>query len=453
MRRKEIDEILQHSKTAFEDIADQIWSFAETNFKEYRSCALQAAYMEKQGFRITTPIAGMDSAFIAEWGYGKPVIALLGEFDALANQSQIANAEDASPLVPGAPGHGCGHNMLGTGCMEAACAVKEYLESRGLTATVRYYGCPAEEGGGGKIFMAIDGAFDDVDCTFTWHPGNFNGIDVNARAIISVYFRFTGIAAHATGAPWSGRSALDAVELMNVGVNFLREHVKPDTHMQYAIIDSGGPAANVVQKNAEVYYILRSRDEAYLREVYDRVCDIARGAALMTGTKLEEPVIASAYATQIRSETLERITMDNLKAYLPFSYSEEELAYLKKYQLLGTEPTAKSPVYDGIDDGSIRAVSSDVADVSWFAPLSQLRCQTVAVGTPSHSWLVTAQGKSSTAYKGMHAAGAIMANCILDVIEDPALLDRCQADFRRNLGDRRYKTMMEGHKPSDFRYD
>ncbi len=449
MIRKDVDAIIDANCKAFEAISDQVWAFAEVSFDEHQSSKLQSQYMQDQGFRVSRGIAGMDTAFIAEWGKGKPVIAILGENDALPAQSQMADVTKAQPIAAGQPGHACGHNLLGTAGMEAACAAKAYLEKNHCDGTIRYYGCPAEEGGAGKVYMIMDGAFSDVDCTLTWHPGVSYGINKKAMAIVSVHFRFDGKASHAYAAPWAGRSALDAVELMNVGVNFLREHVKPNTYMHYAVTNSGGAAPNVVQQTAEVYYVLRSPSSEYLREVYQRVLDCAKGAALMTGTTLAEPYISSAMSPLIQNATLNRLTLENMNAYFPVDYTREELEYAKRFQKCGSKPDAEFPMDQVLIDGSM-FTCTDAADVSWVTPAVLFKCSTLAIGTPGHSWNTTAQGKSPIAYRGMHTAAKIMANTLLDLIEQPENVEQAKEDFQREMNGKTYKTLMEGMKPGVF---
>lgn len=446
MIRREVDSFIEENRPTFEHMSDQIWAFAETSFQEHRSSKLQSDYLAKQGFRITCPVAGLDTAFIAEWGEGRPVIAVLGEYDALPAQSQEADALERKPLTEGAPGHACGHNLLGTAGVEAVCAVKRYLQERELPGTIRYYGCPAEEGGSGKVYMILAGAFRDVDCSLTWHPGVSYGINKKTLAIIHANFRFKGVASHAYAAPWQGRSALDAAELMNVGVQYLREHVKPDTYFHYAMLDSGGTAANIVPATAEVGYIMRCSDAEYLLEVYDRIHNIAKGAALMTGTTLEAPRITSASSTLIQNRTLNQLTADNMSAYFPVTYTEEELAYAEKYKQCYSMRNADFPMDQVLIDGT-KFTCTDAADVSWVTPLVMFKASTLALGTPGHSWGTTAQGKSLIAYRGMHTAAKILAQTALDLLEEPQLAERARKDFEQQLAGRKYRTQMEGLTP------
>ena len=447
MIREEVKKIIEENKKDFEEISDKVWEFAENSFEEIKSSELQADYLEKRGFRVERNIANMETGFIAEWGEGKPVIAILGENDALPGLSQEAGIAEQKPLVAGAPGHGCGHNLLGTSGMEAACAVKDYMEKHGTKGTIRYYGTPAEEGGGGKVFMILDGRFKDVDATFAWHPGTVWDVTKRALGVIHVYFKFEGKAAHAAGNPEMGRSALDALELMNVGVQFLREHVRQGTYIHYSIINTGGSAANIVQPEAEAFYMIRNSDLEYLNELFERVCDIAKGAALMTGTKFVGPRINSAYAPMMPNAVLDNVTYENIKAILPLDYSEEELEFGKQFVAVGGDPKAEYPFATEVTVDK-QFMCTDACDVGWVTPLSHFCGCTIAKGTIGHNWAVVAQGKSKSAKRGMHASAKVMANSVLDLMENPEIVDKAQAEFKETMKDKQYKTIMENCTPS-----
>jgi len=283
---QEVIDWLDQNQSMFIEMADQIWRTPELAWKEFKSSRLQADYLEKEGFSITWNIGDLNTAFIAEWGEGKPILGFIGEYDALPGLSQ-KNQPTKEPIHEGGPGHGCGHNLLGAGTVASAVAVQKWLESNDKSGTVRYYGCPAEEKGSGKVYMARAGAFDDLDAALNFHPANLNTpTKGGAVGVNAIYFRFFGQSAHAGGSPHKGRSALDAVELMNVGVNYLREHVKDDVRMHY-IITEGGKAPNLVPEEAEVYYFIRAAKPDYLAEVVERVRKVAEGAALMTETTFE----------------------------------------------------------------------------------------------------------------------------------------------------------------------
>ena len=450
MIREEVKQFINANGADFEKVSDAVWDFAETNFTEYQSSKCQADYMEAHGFAVKRGVSGMETAFIAEWGSGKPVIAILGENDALCALSQEAGVFEKKPIKEGAPGHGCGHNLLGTAGMEAACAAREYLKAHGLAGTVRYYGCPAEEGGGGKVFLVMDHQFDDVDATVTWHPGDKWDAVKSGLAIVSAYFRFQGKAAHAA-TPDKGRSALDALELMNVGIQFLREHVRKDTIMHYAITNTGGPAANIVQEFAEGFYILRSPDSSYLPELYERVNDIAKGAALMTGTTFLGAQLINNYANILENSVMNRMVLDNTAAILPLPYTEEELEFGRRFVEVGSQPDSKVVFSDKVEEGS-GWICSDVCDVSWMTPLTNLNGCTLAKGTIGHNWAVVAQGKSKSAHRGMHASAEIMANTLLDLIEEPEKLAAAKAEFEKRIAENPpYHTLMESVKPTDYR--
>lgn len=283
-----IDDAIEADRQRYTDIADQIWDHPETRFEEFWSAEHLASALESAGFTVTRNVGNIPNAFIASFGQGKPVIALLGEYDALAGLSQQAGCAQPTSTTPGENGHGCGHNLLGTAAFAAAIAVKKWLEQYGQGGTVRFYGCPGEEGGSGKTFMVREGVFDDVDAALTWHPEAFAGMfNTRTLANIQASWRFKGIAAHAANSPHLGRSALDAVTLMTTGTNFLNEHIIEKARVHYAITDSGGISPNVVQAQAEVLYLIRAPEMTDVQHIYDRVAKIAEGAALMTETTVE----------------------------------------------------------------------------------------------------------------------------------------------------------------------
>ena len=427
-------------------LSDDIWEYAELRFKEHKAVAAQSALLEVEGFTVTAGLAGMPTAFVAEAGSGAPIIGFLGEYDALAGLSQVAGSAEQQAVQAGGAGQGCGHNMLGAGSMLAAVLVKEYLAANGLPGTVRYYGCPGEEGGSGKTFMARDGVFDDLDLAFCWHAATFNGVmAIRSLANIQVYFRFKGQAAHAAGAPHLGRSALDAVELTNVGVNYLREHMPSDCRVHYAVTNTGGISPNVVQANAEVLYLVRAPNVVQARALYERVCKVAQGAAMMTETVLQIEV-DKACSDTLPNAALEMSLYENLKRLGPVPFDADDMAYAAEVQKSLSEEHIRSnmaaydvierptlPLHDGLlpfdGNAASRMGSTDVGDVSWVTPTAQVFGACWAIGTPGHSWQVVAQGKSGAAHKGMlHAAKALAASA-LDVVYDPDLLARAKAEF------------------------
>ena len=444
MKKERLYELIDQRCKEFEKISDTVWDTPELCFKEFESTKVQREFMENEGFKITTPVAEMDTAFIAEFGTGKPVIAILGENDALAAQSQMADVAEAKPIVEGANGHACGHNLLGTGSMEAACALKTYMTENNISGTIRYYACPAEEGGGGKVFLARSGAFDDVDVAFSWHPSDDNTLDNTGLACVTFDLNFKGKAAHAAGEPWNGRSALDAAELMNVGVQFLREHVTTDTRIHYAFLNSGGIAPNVVHSATTLRYCVRAASSDYMEEVYKRVMKIAEGAAMMTETTVEGPFISSAYNDFLWNDTLDDLVLSNLEKLLPIKYTKEEEEYAAKFQKHGNKPDAEYPLDMTINYDRRKPArgSTDVADVSYCVPISQSRVVSAAIGSIGHGWTTTAQGKSSIAHKGMHTAAKMIAGCVYDIWNDPELIEKAKADHMKMTNGRKYHTMM-----------
>ncbi|MNV32030.1 p-aminobenzoyl-glutamate hydrolase subunit B [compost metagenome] len=405
----------------------------------------------------------METAFIGEFGSGKPVIAFLGEFDALAGMSQLADVAQVQPREAGATGHGCGHNLLGVGSLMAAIALARHLKANHLPGTVRYYGCPGEEGGSGKTFMVRAGLFDDVDAALTWHPAPFNGVrSTNNLAVLEYFYRFKGVAAHASNAAHLGRSALDAVELMNVGVNFLREHMPQDCRVHYAITDTGGKAANVVQAKAEVLYLIRAPEMRQALDLAARVDKVARGAAMMTETEVEI-VFDTASTNLLPNITLETAMHENMVALGPVAFDEADIAFAKRIQDTFTDEAIKSsirlyqikgdvfsnrkidgstPLHLGLRDfegqSHFRAGSTDVGDVSWVTPTAQCWTPAWAVGTNPHTWQVVAQGKSSAAHKAMAHAAKAMASTGLALMISPELLANAKREWQEKTEGSKY---------------
>ena len=307
------------------EASDRIWDQPETAFQEFHSTDVLCELLEKEGFRVEKNLAGIATAFSGTYGSGKPVVGILGEFDALSGLSQESESLEKTALVDGAPGHGCGHNLLGAGSVAAAIAVKEYLEKNGKEGTVIFFGCPGEEGGSGKSFMARDGVFDNLDFAVTWHPGDKNVVSVGSSlANYQIIYRFYGQASHAAACPELGRSALDAVELMNTGVQYLREHIIQEARIHYAITNTGGYSPNVVQPYSEVLYLIRAPKNSQVKEIYERVNDIARGAALMTGTKMELQFV-KACSNLVDNTVMEEIMQKNLEEIEREPYTAEEI--------------------------------------------------------------------------------------------------------------------------------
>lgn len=454
-----LEEIARHvdgKRDAFVALADRIWRLAEIRFNEHQSAAAHVAALEEEGFRITRNLAGMETAFVAESGGGGPVIGFLGEYDGLAGLSQDAGVAEPQTSTPGAVGHGCGHNLLGAGAALAAVALRNCLMAAGIKGTIRFYGCPAEEGGSGKTFMARAGAFDDLDAAVSWHPGCFVGVmSRSSLANFQVYWRFAGRASHAAGAPHLGRSALDAVELMNIGVNFLREHMPASARVHYSITDAGGVSPNVVQPRAEVLYLIRAPEVGQARTLFDRVRKIADGAALMTETEVDLE-IDKACSNIVPNMTLAAAMHDNLTRIGTVPFDSQDVAFAERIratltpdhvahsiEMYGT-PEAASAVLYGAPvplDPTPRLLggSTDVGDVSWIVPTVQMWGACFAVGTPGHSWQLVAQGMSPAAHKGMVHAAKVMAATALDAIRDPALLQRAKAELKERVGGGGYR--------------
>ncbi|MED4225578.1 M20 family metallopeptidase [Neobacillus cucumis] len=447
-----ISNIIEQKKHKLIEISDAIWGFCETRYEEFQSAELIRSALEDEGFHVEKNIGGIETAFIGSYGSGSPVIAILGEYDALSGLSQRAGISVKEELIPDGNGHGCGHHLLGTGSLAAVIAIRHYMASHGLKGTVRYYGCPAEEGGGGKAFMARAGAFQDVDVAFTWHPWEEN-LAYNARmlATCQVYFKFEGKSSHASFSPHLGRSALDAVELMNVGANFLREHIIPEARLHYAITNTGGFAPNVVQAEAEVLYKIRAPRMNQIKEILDRVYDIARGAALMTGTQLEVQ-FDSASADLIPNITLSSLMHDQFVKIGAVSYGQEELEFAKAIQASFSEGEKQvlqkknKVLADNVNPYNVEpdflAASTDVGDVSWIVPTGQVYVTSFAYGTPNHSWQLVAQGKSSVAHKGMLLAGKVIAASAIEVLQDPELVQKAKVEHQEQLAGEEYRSLI-----------
>ena len=452
---EEIWRLVDAKKDDFEALSDRVWAMPEIAYTERRSCAEHTAMLEQQGFRVTRNVAGIPTAVVGEAGEEGPVIAILGEYDALPGLSNEAGVAEHRPLPGAGHGHGCGHNLLGSASLLAATAVKDYLAAHGVKGRVRYYGCPAEEGGAAKGFMVRAGAFDDVDIAITWHPMPFAGVnDSMSLANTRIDFMFTGRASHAAASPHLGRSALDAVELMNVGVNYMREHMPSDARIHYAILDTGGVAPNVVQATAKVRYAVRARDIAEMNPLVERVKKVAQGAALMTETKVDVRII-SAVSNLMANAPLEQAMHANLMRLGPPPFDAADRAFAEQIRATLTEqdiaaqyrraglPIRKDqPLADEIVPLGLRGDpmlgSTDVGDVSWTVPLVQADGATVAIGTPFHSWQLTAQGKSQLAKKGMVHVAKVMAATAVDAIGDPALIARAKADLAARTRDTPY---------------
>ncbi|MBX9975867.1 M20 family metallopeptidase [Cytobacillus firmus] len=449
-----LDELIEENGEEMIKVADKIWEYAETRFEEYQSAELLASVLEKEGFKVDRGVGGIQTAFIASYGSGKPEIAILGEFDALAGLSQKSGTAVHEPVAEGGNGHGCGHNLLGTAPLAAAVAVKKYMEENNMAGTIKYYGCPGEEGGSGKTYMVREGLFEGVDCALTWHPGSFSGIfSMSSLSNYQVYFKFKGTASHAANSPHLGRSALDAVELMNVGVNYLREHIIPDARVHYSIVNTGGASPNVVQAEAEVLYLIRAPKINDVKSIYERVYNVARGAALMTGTEVEVR-FDKACSNYIPNDALGKVLQHNLEKFGLPVYDEQEQHYARKMYEKITEDDKRNAVNeiqkmsggktfkpaDGqsfVDrvipyfDASNEVLfgSTDVGDVSWVVPTAQFWGACFVFGTPLHSWQLVSQGATSLAHKGMLQAGKTLAGAAIDLLTDNELIEEAKKEL------------------------
>ena len=443
-------DFVSKNQKRFQELADKVWSTPETCYSEQNSMSAHVDELIYHGFSVTKGIANIPTAVVGEYGTDGPIIAFLGEYDALAGLSQKADVFHQDPVKKGANGHGCGHNLLGSASMQAAVALKEWLKDSNLPGVVRYYGCPAEEGGAAKTFMVRDKIFKDVDVAITWHPGCLPGIvKGSSLANCRVDFTFEGRASHAAVSPHLGRSALDAIELMNVGVNYMREHMPDKARIHYALIDGGGISPNVVQAKAKVRYVVRDETTPKMMELLERVKEIAKGAALMTQTKVKTKILAGV-SNLVYNETLGNIMQGNLDQLGAPEFSKEEHLYAKKYQDTLTRKDIESAYsHAGIDlvegqvlaetvvAGDVKPVdmggSTDVADVSWVVPTVSLWGANYAIGTPFHSWQMTAQGKSSIAIKGMTHAAMVMAATGSDLILNKTILDDAWSEHNKTI--------------------
>lgn len=461
MDKQKLYDCIEENAQRFIDISDKIWEFAELSLNEYKSAGCYVDFLRKEGFYVEEGVAGVATAFTGVYGQGRPVIGILGEYDALSSLSQKPGIACKEPLVPSGNGHGCGHNLLGAGSLAAAVAVKRMIEAGELSGTVVFYGCPGEEGCAGKTFMARAGMFKDLDAALTWHPGDTNEIITGSNAACLQYtYSFTGVAAHAAGDPYNGRSALDAAELMNIGVQFLREHMRQGESVHYSFLDVGGPSPNVVQPTATVLYMVRSDNVRNARTLLERVHDIARGAALMTGTEVTWKQVDGTAST-LSNQILEKLLHANLtQAPMP-EYSDEEISLAR--EIHATYPHDNLPgVAQRFDHGvrdyvrqvtkrGTRALnnfvmpyvpsdfmepgSTDVGDVSWLTPTAQFNAVTWTSNSPGHSWQNVSMGKTSIAHKGMLYAAKVLAGAAADLMENPVYLAGARTEFDENVGE------------------
>jgi len=445
---------LQADTARWRQTAMAIWGYAEVGYKEERSSALLAGQLEREGFRMEKGVAGIPTAFVATYGSGSPVIGILAEYDALPGLSQQAVAEKR-PVADGKPGHGCGHHLFGTASVAAGIALRHEMERNGWKGTVKVFGCPAEEGGSGKVYMVREGLFNDVDVALHWHPGSENRVSVDgALANKSAKFRFYGRSAHAAMAPEQGRSALDAVEAMNHMVNLMREHVPQDTRIHY-VITSGGKAPNVIPDFAEVYYYVRHPDKRSVMEIFDRVVKAAEGAALGTETSMKYEIIGGTHDLLVNRRLAEAMHPNLVRAG-GVAYTPEETAFATRIQ--ATLSTKAPPLSAAAEVNALeqpRGVSpgsTDVGDVSYAVPTVGFGTATWVPGTPAHSWQAVASGGTSIGVKGMMAAATALACMGVDLLTQPAIIAEAKQEFVKSKGDYRYTPLLGNRKPAlDYR--
>ena len=436
--------VIDEKRALLEQTADFLWEHPETAFTEFQSAKYLCDVLRQEGFTVEENLAGIATAFSGSYGSGKPVIGILGEYDALSGLSQVGCVTEKMS-AGGVAGHGCCHNLLGTGSLGAAIAVKEWLKETGNPGTVIFYGCPGEEGGSGKAFMARDGVFDGLDAAFCWHPADKTHVRTNlSLANYQILYKFDGVASHAGGKPHLGRSALDAVELMNVGVQFLREHIPSSCRVHYAITDTGGFSPNVVQAHAEVLYLIRGVNNQIVAELYDRVNDIAKGAALMTGTK-ESHQFIKACSNCIPNDPMQRMLHTKMEKIAPPKPTEEEWDFAKRFTeaALSHIPAAdvERPLWWEVEPAPAQEQkhgSTDVGDVSWVCPTAQIHTACVARGTPGHSWQETAQAKTTFGKKMAIYAAKILAAGAVEMMTNPELLEQAKEDHRKRVGPEGY---------------
>jgi len=439
-------------------ISDTLWEFAELGLVEFKSSTLLADELEKHGFKVDRGIAGMPTAFVATWGEGKPVVGVMGEYDALPGISQ-KKLPSKEPLEAGKAGHGCGHNIHGTSGLVAAEAVKTAMEMHKIEGTIKFFGCPAEENFSGKVFMVREGFFDDIDAVISHHPGDMNAVDLRSSlALNSAKFHFYGNASHAGGSPEQGRSALDAVELMNTGVNFLREHMIQDARIHY-VIEKGGDQPNVVPAYARSWYYVRAPEREQLEFIYNWILDIAKGAAMMTRTEGKTEFLEGIYDL-IPNRSISNLVVKNMREIGLPEYDAEDLQFareiaktipkdtkvsqLRKSKRPGWERLLDRLIDDEIPEpwgeGETIHGSTDVADVSWQVPTVEFNTATWILGTPAHSWQAVAQSGVGIGHKSLIFSAKTMATTVLELLVKKAYLEKAQKEQKERIKGKKYQS-------------
>jgi aminobenzoyl-glutamate utilization protein B len=464
--RKYTFDWIENNKKLIIEISDKIWEFAELGLIEFKSSALLADELEKHGFRVERGIAGMPTAFIATWGEGETVVGIMGEYDALPGLSQ-KKVPWKETYEPGKPGHGCGHNIHGTSGMAAAVAAKKTMEKHNKKGTIRFFGCPAEENFAGKVYMIRDGYFDDVSAVISHHPSTMNESSLlSSLAVNSIRFNFYGKASHAGASPEQGRSALDAVELMNIGVNYLREHVIQDARIHY-VIEKGGDQPNIVPPYARSWYYVRAPERDQMEFIYDWILEIAKAAAMMTRTEVKAEFIEGSYNV-IPNRTISELIVKNMREIGLPKYSDEDLkfadeiaktissemkiAQLKKSKRPGWERLVDKLIDDEVPDpwgeGEVSHGSTDVADVSWQAPTVEFGTATWVLGTPAHSWQAVAQNGVGIGHKSLIFAAKVMAATAIDLLTNEDALNKAREEHKQRMGNKKYRSPIPpDHKP------
>ena len=451
--KQEVSKSIDDKLDMYSATAQKIWGFAEVGFQETQSSALLQETLANAGFTIEKGVAEMPTAFTATFGSGKPVIGILGEFDALPGVSQDVVPE-LKPVAGRPAGHACGHHLFGVASAASAIAIKNWLIATKKQGTIRFYGAPAEEGGAGKVYMVRAGLFKDVDAVIHWHPGASNSAGPgSALSNKSGKFRFYGVASHAAASPEKGRSALDGVEAMDDMVNMMREHVPQETRIHY-VITRGGEAPNVVPAFAEVYYYVRHPKSSEVKSIFERVVKAAQGAALGTETRMEYEVIHGVY-NMLPNETLAKIMDANLRSVGGYTFNEKEKAFAEKIQSSFTGPTPSLASTSEIAPFKLEEAmgSTDVADISWVVPTTGLSTATWVPGTSAHSWQAVAAGGTSIGAKGMMVAAKTMALTIMDLYNSPKVIEDAWKELKKLRGDNFvYEPLLGNRKPAlDYR--
>lgn len=447
-KKEEAVASIEKHKVELIELSDQVWAFAETALRETRSSKVLADYAEKQGFEVKRGVAGMPTAFIATYGQGRPLIGVLGEFDALPGISQKA-ASVKEPLLAGAPGHGCGHNLFGAASLGAAVAIKELIAAGKLKGTIRFYGTPAEEDIGGKVYMARDGLFNDLDVCLAWHPDDRTRADTqSSQAIVTFTVEFKGKASHAAADPWNGRSALAGLEFFTTGLNRMREFVKPSVRMHYTV-QKGGDVPNVVPEYARVLVWLRDSKRVGVEELLARVRKIAEGAALMAEVESKLSIAGGDYEMLVNM-TGAKLIHSNLTWLGPIQYTNEEQEFAREIQrATGVETRGLNGAIQPLEEprGEPPGGSTDVADVSWIVPTLHLSATTAPEGAPWHAWPVVACGGMSIGHKGLAQAAKALAATMVDLFEDPKTIVAIQSEFKSQTKGHVYKPYIPDGPP------